>query len=324
MSRLDFVRRHQESWTRLEAVLDDLDKRKFNADAGVLPELYRRCCHHLAIVRQRRYDAALEARLHDLAQRGYHRLYRRDALPARGLLRTALEFVAIDFPRLVRRRAALFWLATALFYGPGIAMSLLVLEQPDSVYLLLDREQVESFEEMYLDAPQGTRDASEDFAMFGFYVFNNVSIAFRTFAGGLFYGLGTLFFLVFNGLILGAVFTHLVHAGTSANLLTFVVTHGAFELTALVLAGVGGLVLGGALVAPGSLRRVDALRASAPEALRFVLGAAILLFVAAFLEAFWSGSDLASPRVKLIVGALAWVGVTGLLLFGGRRGRRHP
>ncbi len=73
--------------------------------------------------------------------------------------------------------------------------------------------------------------------MTGFYVYNNIGIAFRCFATGVLFGLGSVFFLVYNGLMIGAVAGLVTAAGHGKNLLTFTCTHGAFELTAIVISG---------------------------------------------------------------------------------------
>lgn len=317
MNRDEFVRRNEAVWVQVEDLLDRLDEgRRIEHELAELPALYRRCCHHLALARQRHYDAEVEGRLHRIALRGYDRLYRRRS----GGLRVLSRFLGADFPRLVRRYAGTFWLATILFYGPGVAMGWLVLEEPDTVYSLMDPDQVEQFEDMYREAPESDRGADLDFEMFGFYILNNVSIALRTFASGVLLGIGTIFILTFNGIYLGAVFAHLANEGIAGNLLTFVITHGAFELTAIVLAGVGGLRMGAAIVSPGRMRRVDSLRAAAPDALSIALGAAFFLLLAAFLEAFWSGASWASPQTKIMIGTLAWCSVAAYLSLGGRRG----
>lgn len=315
MNRDDFVRANEALWTRTESLIAALDKRRtVQHELAELPELYRRCCHHLALVRQRRYDQALESRLNRIALRGYTHLYRQ----RRGDRSRVWHFIAARFPRLVREYAGFFWLATALLYGPGIAMGMLVLAEPEAVYTLLDARQVAQFEEMYNSEIDEARGAETDWTMFGFYVFNNVSVAFRTFAFGLFAGVGTLFILAFNGLLLGAVFAHLTHVGTAENLLTFVVTHGAFELTAIVIAGVAGLRLGSAIVAPGRMTRVEALKKAAPDCACLISGVAVMLILAAVLEAYWSASAIDSS-IKLMVGAAAWVAVAAGLLLGGRR-----
>lgn len=315
MTREEFVRRHESTWNQVEELLDLLESKHHGEhELASLPELYRRACHHLALVRQRCYGAGLEARLHRIALRGYHQLYKERRLSGAALL----KFLAVGFPRLVRKYAGLFWLATVLFYGPGLAMGILVLSEPEMIYTLLDQGAVQEIEEMYRVRPTEERGTQADFLMFGFYIRHNISIAFRTFASGLIAGVGTLFFIFLNGLFLGAVLAHQVNVGSALNLVSFVVTHGAFELTALVISGVAGLRLGGAILAPGRYTRVEALRRAAPECAQLVLGVTAMLVVAAFLEAFWSSTAWVPPAGKLLTGALAWTLVALYLWRAGR------
>ena len=95
--------------------------------------------------------------------------------------------------------------------------------------------------------------------MFGFYIRNNIGVAFQCFAGGLFAGLGSLFFLAYNGAFGGAVAGYLTERGLSSTFYSFVATHAAFELTAIVLSGAAGLKIGHALLAPGRRTRVQSL-----------------------------------------------------------------
>src|SRR5258708_29542768 len=87
--------------------------------------------------------------------------------------------------------------------------------------------------------------------MFGFYIRNNVSVALQCFAGGLVAGLGSLFFLAYNGAFSGALAGYLTERGLSPTFYSFIATHSAFELTAIVLSGAAGLRIGHALLAPG-------------------------------------------------------------------------
>lgn len=307
MNQDHFVAQNEASWNRIEHLLGRLEEsRTWDVDDAELPALYRRCCQHLAIARQRQYGADVEERLHEIALRGYRQLYGQRQGSWRRIV-----FMLLDFPVMVRAHAGLFWLSTALFYLPAVAMMLLVLDEPETVYSLLTHEQVSQFEEMYRVRPSEERGAGADFVMFGFYIFNNISIAFRSFASGLLLGVGTLFVLTFNGLYLGAVMAHLIHQQSAVNLTSFVVTHGAFELTALVIAGAAGLRLGGAIVAPGRHTRLRALRHAGLDGAVLISGATLLLFVAAFVEAFWSSSAWVPPAGKYASGAVAW----GLVIY---------
>jgi uncharacterized membrane protein SpoIIM required for sporulation len=142
--------------------------------------------------------------------------------------------------------------------------------------------------------------------MFGYYIYNKLGVAFRAFAGGLLLGLGSIATLVLNGVFFGAVAGHLSNAGLGEPFYGFVVAHGAFELTAIALAGMAGLKLGMALLAPGRLSRGRALRETARDCVPIIYGLCAMLVIAAFIEAFWSSSTGLGYGVKYAVGAMCW------------------
>ncbi|MCY1350309.1 Stage II sporulation protein M [compost metagenome] len=253
--------------------------------------------------------------------RGHQQFYRhRSHLGAR-----LIGFVLGGMPRLVRSEWRPALAASLLFFGSLIGMGVLVYLFPDLVYSVIGPEQVASMESMYDPEARrlgrfGERDSGDDWVMFGFYIMNNIGIAFQTFAGGLLLGLGSLFFLLFNGLMIGAVAGHLTRIGFGETFWSFVIGHGAFELTAIALAGAAGFRLGSALLAPGRLPRGEALRLAARPAVQLVAGAALFLLIAAFIEAYWSSMTFATPHVKYAVGAGLWLLVLGYLGLAGRGG----
>jgi uncharacterized membrane protein SpoIIM required for sporulation len=324
-----FEQRNTSLWRELEALLDPQERRKAQrtqeADAlAQLPRLYRQVCNHYALARSRRYSPALVAQLHERVLRGHRQVYRhRDAW-----LWRFIAFVGADFPRAVRAHAIYFWFSAVLFFGSAVLVGGFCYSHPDLIYSVLDENQVAEMENMYDPANRRPgrpteRSSETDFVMFGFYISNNIGIGFRTFAGGILYGVGTVLILLFNGLVIGGVAGHLTRLGYHATFWPFVAGHGALELTAIVICGAAGLLLAKPVVAPRHLRRAEALRRIAPEALKLVLGAALMLVLAAFVEAFWSSSSVA-PVVKYTVAALLWLAVIAYLgrVGGGRRGSR--
>jgi uncharacterized membrane protein SpoIIM required for sporulation len=166
-----------------------------------------------------------------------------------------------------------------------------------------------------------TRTASTDWMMFGFYIRNNVSVAFQCFAGGLFAGLGTLFFLAYNGAVSGAVAGYLTERGLSPTFYSFIATHSAFELTAIVLSGTAGLRIGHALVAPGRLTRLQSLVPAARDSAVLLYGVTAMLLVAAAIEAFWSSATWLPATAKYGSAIVCWTAVLGYFAFQGRRAR---
>jgi uncharacterized membrane protein SpoIIM required for sporulation len=306
-------------WERLGALLDRLEHGR-NApgvdEVAELPALYRHVCNDLALARDRELSSALVAELNELALRGHQLLYRArsDEWPHVG------EFLGRDFPRAVRREWRLVLLCHLLFYTLAFGVGALAWRTPDLIYSFMSDESVRTMEDMYdpeTGAGTKSRPAGDDAAMFGYYIWNNVSIAFRTFASGLAFGVGTLASLVFNALSIGLIAGHLVQKGSTQPFFSYVIGHGSFELTAMLLSGVAGMRLGLALLSPGARTRLSALRGAARESLPIIAGSALMLVIAAAIEAFWS-PRLIPPELKYGVGAGLWGLVAAWLGFAGR------
>ena len=199
-------------WDRLSALLDALELGKPGAEGvpvAELPALYRHVCNDLALARDRQLSTALVGELNELALRGHQLLYQ--ARTGRGASLAA--FLVSDFPRAVRREWRLVLLCHLLFYSLALGIGALAYRSPDLIYSFIDEPGVERMERMY-EPEHGLvtkgRGAEEDAAMFGYYVWNNVSIAFRTFASGLAFGVGTLASLAYNALDFGLIAGHLI------------------------------------------------------------------------------------------------------------------
>lgn len=320
MKQSHFEARYRDDWSRLEAQLERLEKRsrKPQAQASPLAEFpgaYRRLCQHLALARERQYSAQLVEHLEHLALRAHQQLYR--APPERWQAMAA--FLTGGFPRLLRQYPTLWWLSAACFTLPLLAMGSGVYFAPEWIYTLLNPEQVTELELMYQPGAGSQRGADSDLLMFGFYIFNNISIGFRTFAAGMLFGVGSVLVLLFNGLYIGAVVGYLSQRGLGETLWPFLIAHGAFELTGIIVAGMAGLQLGLALISPGPYRRLEALRRAAKTAVRLIYGMTALLLLAAFVEAFWSSSSTLPNSVRYGVGGLCWVAVIAYLSLAGRR-----
>lgn len=315
-----FESRHQHQWQTFAEQLKQLEQGKAKAaDVADFPHQYRRLCQHLALAQQRGYISYLVDPLQQLALRGHQQLYRhRSQLTA-----NILAFLLADFPRLVREQWRFVLIAGLLFFGSLVGIALLVYLFPDLVYSIISPQQVAEMQGMYNpDANRlgraAERAASEDWMMFGYYVMHNIGIAFQTFAAGLLFGLGSVFFLIFNGLVIGAVSGHLTDIGYGQTFWSFVIGHGAFELSAITLAGAAGLQLGWSLVAPGRLARSEALRLAARKSVRMLCGVMVFLLIAAFIEAYWSSTTRIEPWIKYAVGAALWLLVAAYLTLAGR------
>ncbi|HZX81556.1 MAG TPA: stage II sporulation protein M, partial [Lysobacter sp.] len=195
--------------------------------------------------------------------------------------------------------------------------------RPELASALFSPTQLAEWEAMYDPADAARklgRDGGTDVAMFGYYILNNVSIAFRTFAAGALAAVGSIVVLVTNGLVIGGVAGHLQAVGHGDPFWRFVCGHSSFELTAIVIAGGAGLQIGLRLLAPGRQRRIDALVEGGRRGALLCAGVLLMLVAAAFIEAFWSSIGWMPASVKFPVAALLWL-LVGAWLWRGGRGR---
>lgn len=324
MRQEQFVARYQAEWQTLEQWLAQRGERPRQArrqpaheglDDADFPQRYRRLCQQLALARRRGYSPQLVARLQQLMQQGHTLLYR----TPRPQWQRALAFLFADFPQLVRSQARSMWVAAALFVVPLVGSFALILWRPELIHLLMDNARIAEFERMYDPAsPNLGRDSGTNWTMFGYYIMNNISIGLRTFAFGLIAGVGTVLVMLFNGVGIGSVAGHLQHIGHGDPFWRFVAGHGAFELTAIVIAGGAGLQLGMKLLAPGRRRRIDALVEGGVIGAKLCVGVAAMLLIAAFIEAFWSSIAAIPAWGKYSVAAVLWTTVLVWLWRGGR------
>ncbi len=323
MNQNQFEQSHQESWHQFGRILSELEskqtaKRISGISLAEFPSRYRKICNHYSLAQARHYRPALVDTLHDLVLRGHLQLYRKKT----NFFWSIIHFIAIDFPETLRKNAPFFLLSCLLFFLPGLLAGIATHEDPALIYSIMDEKQVLTMESMYDPDNEkigrsAKRSDEDDLTMFGYYILNNISIGFRIFSGGIVFGVGSVFFLLYNGIVLGGVAGHLSHPPYSTTFWQFVCGHGAFELTAIAICGMAGLLLGYSLVNPGNYRRRDALRMAAPIALKLVMGGALMLLIAAFIEAFWSSSGF-SASIKFSVAAVLWTMVICYFLFAGR------
>jgi len=321
---LQFEALYQDEWQELAGLLKNaLDGKSQDAKSRApirgerVAALYRRACEHLALARARAYPAYLLERLEQLTSDAHQLIYQRRDFGLASLKRV----ITIEFPRAVRAHAAYVWIATALLVVPTIVIGFLVYYKPELILSVVSADTAAQYEQMYSDSAESigrTRTADTDWMMFGFYISHNIGIAFQCFAGGLFAGLGSIFFLLFNGAIFGAIAGYLTERGLAATFYSFIVTHSAFELTAIVLSGAAGLRLGHALLAPGRRTRLQSLVHAATECSVIVYGLTAMLIVAAGIEAFWSSASWLPHPVKYSVAAGCWITVLAYLTFQGR------
>lgn len=308
-----FVEERNPAWQELDELLTGARLwKKTPSEISRVARLYREVCTDL--VRAQRLGCAPStlAYLDALVSRGHSTLY----ATGTGNLRKFGQLLRKEFPRALRNNFRLFALSNVLFWLPFAVALARSLGSEQFAAQVLPLEMLEQMAEAYQGELGDGRTPGGNAAMAGFYVYNNVGIAFRSFATGILFGVGSAFFLVYNGAVTGAVMGHVIRTGGGPNILTFISGHAPLELTAIVIAGGAGLQMGRALVVTRGKTRLGSLWAEREPIVAQVLGAAMMLLLAALIEGFWSPSRAPAELkwgmgVVLLCLVAAYLGLAG-------------
>ena len=329
MTQRSFIAKREQDWKELERLLTGsgttgtgrkgflAQRQQLRERAAWFPQAFRQLTGDLNTARSNGFDPALIERLNRITLEGNQILYGSKPFS----IKSFSTFIFKTFPCAVRDQWRSFSACFFIFFGLAVFSALLCIRFPGFINELMSPWHAAMLEEMY--NPESShylkpREVSTDADMFGFYIFNNISIAFRTFAGGLLAGVGSLFILAFNGIFIGAAAGHIINCGYQSTFFSFVIGHSAFELTAIVISAQAGFLLGYRLFVTRGLSRGASLREAGKTALPLISGSAVMLVIAAVIEAFWSSRHEIDQIIRFIAGFSAISLVTIYFVFSGR------
>lgn len=267
--------------------------------------LYRQIAGDLSSVRQDRTARNLESQLNILLARAHNVVYSRGSTG----VSDAFHFLREDYPRLFRRLLPFSLASLLVFLGGGLLGTLITLARPEFMHQLLGPQMVRTIEQRQMWTQSITSMAP---AVSSYILTNNLSVTFMTYAAGITAGLGTLYLMGWNGLLIGVIGTACHQAHMSVKLWSFVAAHGSLELPSMILAGGAGLRLAYGMLFPGMYSRRHSLAVAGAESVRLVAGVVPLLVIAGMLEGFFSPSA-APAALKFLVGALLFAFLTAWL-----------
>ena len=311
-----FITQRKNAWQRLEDLLKLLDtaslKRLRREEVRELGRIYRRTASDLAIARAESRDPRLINYLNSLVIRAHGRIYRAESPGWKRIL----FFFTHELPQTFRRTWRYTLLSFSVFMLFAIFGFIGTRYDPEFSELVgVDP----AFREMNIETQTRWWESLNTQNQVGASVImtNNIQVTIYTFALGALLGLGTLFYLAFNGANIASVLALTYRAGFGNDLVTFMVGHGVIELSCIFISGGAGLLIGSAMIMPGNLTRADALKTRGMEAVRLMMGVAVLLVVAGIIEGFISPAPI-NPRIKYTVAVLTGLALYSYLLLAGR------
>ena len=286
-------------WDRLTALLSQAGsgggvRRLSRDELRETALLYRQAASDLSTLRQDPSARAYAEHVNQLLARAHHIIY-----SSRGTsLMKVVRFLRDDYPAIFQRQIRYVIVSLIILLGGSTLGAVVTFARPQFMRHMLSPAMVESIErhEMWTHSIVGIEPVASSAIMT-----NNLTVCFVAFAGGILFGLFTVYSMFFNGLLLGVIGVACQQHGMSLDLWSFVAPHGSLELPSIILSGAAGLRLGHGVLFPGLYRRGDSVARAGVDASRLVAGIIPLLVIAGTLEGFFSPSS-APVWLKFTVG----------------------
>jgi uncharacterized membrane protein SpoIIM required for sporulation len=298
-----WLNKRRPYWERLSGLLNRASaggvRQLTRAEIRETALLYRQAASDLSTLRQDSTARTYTEHVNQLLARAHHIIYS----GRRASFLKILLFLRDDYPATVQRQIRYVLLSLVILLSGSLLGSVLTLARPQFMRHMLGPAMVETIErhEMWTHSIVGIEPVASSLIMT-----NNLSVCFVAFGGGVIFGLGPLYSMFFNGLLLGVIGVACQQHGMSVSLWSFVAPHGSLELPSIILAGAAGLRLGRGVLFPGLYRWRDSIALAGVESTRLVAGIIPLLVIAGTLEGFFSPS--AAPIwLKFTVGGSLFV-----------------
>ena len=215
------------------------------ADATKMAEDYRLLAHDLARARRLIPNTRAREYLEAAYVRAHGTLYRKAWHPGHALLTLFRD----EIPAVVCWLAPHIIWATTIFILTVFAGYWMVHTYPDLIGLFASPDLIATVERGQLWT-EGILNIVPSSVLSLQILTNNIVVSLFAYCAGFVFGLGTLYILGLNGLMLGAVFAFTGQHGLEPALFRFIVAHGCVEISVMCLSGAAGAAVGEALIRP--------------------------------------------------------------------------
>lgn len=280
MRESKFIEQNQEKWAEFEKIL---------AGKKVEPEhldnLFTQIMDDLSYSRTFYPNRAVRIFLNRLAQRVFNNIYKGQRLSMQRL-RT---FWTDELPLALWEGRQILLLSFCLFalaFCIGVVSSQI---HPDFARVILGDEYIDmTLQNIEKGDPMAVYKQSGPFGMTVGIAMNNLFVALRTFVLGVLAAVGTVFIMLYNGIMVGAFQYFFVQQKAFWPSFLAIWIHGVPEISAIIIAGAAGMTAGSGLLFPGTYTRVQAFQLSVRRGFKIFLGIVPLILWAAFLEGFFT------------------------------------
>jgi uncharacterized membrane protein SpoIIM required for sporulation len=298
MDLTSFMRKHQPLWHELERRIVTMSRRAARPSADDIERfaaLHKKASSHLAYLYTHHPAHEATVYLNKLIAKSANLLYR-DQWSSTESLRA---FFRTGLLLMLRARGRFIGAAAALLLFGFLSGFLAVWNDPLSLPAIVPPEYAG------VDPSQITeqREHLQSSILSASIMTNNMQVAVLAFASGITLGIGTLYLLIYNGILIGALAAVYHHAGEGYAFWAYILPHGVIELTAIFIAGGSGLYMGYVILVPGPFIRKFRFLTATKESVQMLIGTVPLFVVAGLIEGYITPTHL-SPEIKYAVAAL--------------------
>jgi uncharacterized membrane protein SpoIIM required for sporulation len=308
-----WIARRETHWQSLEQLLDRAEKTGLKSlspqQIHELASLYRSVSADLARARTHQVGEVLIHNLQQLTSRGYAQVYQGTR---RQEWSQFWEFYRSGFAQVLRDTAVYTLLATAIFLASALIAWWFAWSDPNFLEMVVPKNLIELVRddgELWMGSIMGNSPGNSTGIMT-----NNIGVCLRSIAGGLLAGIGTIYILAFNGLMIGGIAALVAQNKLAMPFWAFVLPHGALELPAIFISGGAGLMIAKALLFPGRYRRLDAFKIVGPPIAQLIFGMIPMLLIAGSIEGFISPNPAIPDFVKYLLGTVIFSALIAYLL----------
>lgn len=310
MREVVFLKDNYKRWQKTEAIIQGREK----SSPDEMAEFFVQISDDLAFAQTNYPDSPTTKYLNQLATQMFRLIHKNKHFQ----LNRILQFWQKDLPLVFyqERKAMLYsFLIFALFTLIGVISVHFDIDFAKVVlgdsYVHMTEQNIEMGDPVavYQNGKDGGNWYDESTFSFVRIALNNIRVSLLTFLAGAFFGLGTIYFLFRNGVMLGAFQWFFYKKGVLMTSFLTIWIHGTIEISCIIIAGMAGLVLGSGFLYPGTYTRKESFIIRGQRALKIMLGIIPLIILAALFEGYISGETHWhwSAKLFIILSSLAFV-----------------
>jgi uncharacterized membrane protein SpoIIM required for sporulation len=279
MNEIRFIKNNRKRWQEFESFLGN----RANNNPDHLAQLYVELTDDLAYSQSFFPKSKTTKYLNQLTFKAHQNIFKRRKASKNKLI----QFFRYDYPFALynnRRKILYAFLLTLVSAIIGVVSAA---HDEEFARLILGDYYINmTLDNISNGNPMAVYGESEEFGMFMQIAWNNIRVAFLTFASGMLFSVGTFYFLFKNGMMVGVFQYFFFQKGVALASMSAIWLHGTIEIFSIIIAGAAGLVMGNSFLFPGTYTRAQSLKRGAKEGVTIVAGLIPFFILAAFIESY--------------------------------------